>query len=648
MRRDLIFGVDIFKGSPRSKTQQKYALAIFEGGKDVKKYERISRFKLIRMVKERYPEILAVDNIYELLKDRKELLAFLKKLPYETKLVQVTEKEGLSKLAARYNISFNKRSPLESAMVCACLAKMGIGREVSYISDRTKIRVSRARSLGKGGWSQNRYKRKVHGMVKLKIREIKGYLDKRGVDYGLSIKKGFGGYRSGSFIVEDNIKNLSISSKRGCDVQVKISPITKDAMEFSKFSRGQRYIIVGIDPGTTSAIAILDLGGNVLRLSSSRNSSLSDMIRSISNEGTPVIVATDVYPVPSTVEKVKRDFNAIIHSSDDTPTDYKMDITRGYDCSNVHERDALFAALDAYKKFKNKFEKIEKETPIWIDSDDIKAAVLKGSSLKSAIHLHSPKKEDLEEKEEKSEETKEKEKDLQSIKEQIQQIREHNNYLKSTIEEKDEEIKGLKKYIERLKEGERRGIKREREIIIREKEIKRQGKEIFKLKKKIKSLSEQIDLYRKIKILESSGRFYPVKVIGNFNRDSILEFNNKMGIKSGDIVYLKDATGGGRFTADILIGFGIRAVMAGSKMSHMAKERFYKMGIPVFSAEEVVIKVSQRSLIFERVEDFGIIDRTDFDGMIDEWKEKNREEEERRKIEAIKNMMHEYKRERVI
>ena len=137
-------------------------------------------------------------------------------------------------------------------------------------------------------------------------------------------------------------------------------------------------------------------------------------------------------------------------------------------------------------------------------------------------------------------------------------------------------------------------------------------------------------------------------MIENFNRDSILEFNNKMGIKSGDIVYLKDATGGGRFTADILIGFGIRAVMAGSEMSHLAKERFYDIDIPVFSAEEVGIKVSQRSLIFERVEDFGSIDRTDFDGMIDEWKEKNCEEEERRKIEAIKNMLHDYKRERVL
>jgi Uncharacterized conserved protein len=95
LRRDLIFGVDIFKGSPRSKTQQKYALAIFEGGKDIKRYERISRFKLIRMVKERYPEILAVDNIYELLKDRKELLAFLKKTALRDKTRSGDRERGI-------------------------------------------------------------------------------------------------------------------------------------------------------------------------------------------------------------------------------------------------------------------------------------------------------------------------------------------------------------------------------------------------------------------------------------------------------------------------------------------------------------------------------------------------------------------------
>lgn len=648
IKKDLVFGVDILKGSPRSKKEEeKYSLAILEPGKSLEEHREISRFKLFRMIKQKRPSILAVDNIYELTKDKKHLLSFLKGLPYETKLIQVTNNQKLSKLASDYNLSFDKRSPLESATVCALLASRGVGCEVSYISDRTKIRVSRSRSLGKGGWSQNRYRRKVHGMVKLKVKEIKDHLDKNGVKYSLSIKEGYGGYTSGLFLVEENITNIGISSDRGADVQVNLSPVTKDSLDFEKYSTEKKYLIVGIDPGTTAAIALLDLDGRVVSISSSRNTSVSNMIKYIRERGRPIMIATDVYPIPDTVKKIKRAFNTMVYSSKDTATEEKIDLTKGYDFSNVHERDALFAALDAYKKFKNKFERIDKEIPVWVDSDEIKAAVLKGVSLKSAISP--PLKSTKDANKDKKDGTKDKAKDIkkqpdEQINLRINKIREDNEYLRKTLKEKNIEIKKLEDYILSLKIKERREIKRDKEIKIRDNEIKRQGKEIIRLKEKIKEYSNQIEQFRMIKILESSGDFYPVKVIDMFKKESIIEFNTKIGIKKGDIVYLKDAAGGGGSTADFLIDFGIKAVIVGSEMSHLAKERFYERDIPLFNDSEVNIMVDRESIMY--VQEFGIIDKNEMDRLIDLWIKTNHERLEERKMEDIIKMIKEYKRER--
>ena len=43
----------------------------------------------------------------------------------------------------------------------------------------------------------------------------------------------------------------------------------------------KKHLIVGVDPGTTTGMAILDLEGNLLRLHSSRTMSLKDLIHMI-------------------------------------------------------------------------------------------------------------------------------------------------------------------------------------------------------------------------------------------------------------------------------------------------------------------------------------------------------------------------------
>ncbi|RLG35707.1 DUF460 domain-containing protein, partial [Methanosarcinales archaeon] len=144
-----------------------------------------------------------------------------------------------------------------------------------------------------------------------------------------------------------------------------------------------RYTIVGIDPGTTLGLAMLDLEGKPIEVFSSKNYSISDAIRRIISYGTPLIVASDVTPTPSMVKKISKVFSSHIHElSESLSTEEKIALTKGegYEYRNVHERDALAACLYAFKRYKKKFAQVRKKTPPDVDVEEVKALVIKGVS----------------------------------------------------------------------------------------------------------------------------------------------------------------------------------------------------------------------------------------------------------------------------
>jgi len=146
-----IFGVDIASGSPNSRSMPSYSLVILEG-ESSSSYHMISRQKLIRLIRERQPEIVAMDNVHELASSRSELINLLRRLPPATKLVQVTggeRPEALVRVARWNGITFDRTKPLQEAEACARLAARGVGAVLSAFEERTWIKVSRRRSPGR-------------------------------------------------------------------------------------------------------------------------------------------------------------------------------------------------------------------------------------------------------------------------------------------------------------------------------------------------------------------------------------------------------------------------------------------------------------------------------------------------------------------
>jgi Uncharacterized conserved protein len=305
----VVFGVDVQSGDVRGDSPS-YALVEFDGeelARDV-----VSHRKLRRRIDDAEPALVATDNMYELAADKDALVRFLRSLPGGTALVQVTgaqRPEPLSRVAARHSVPYGKK-PMKEAEAAARLAAANVGYEVSAFADTTEVKVARGRSTGSGGWSQDRFTRRIHGNVKKRTREVESMLDDAGLAYERDVTEKYGGFQNAIFTVEAPPHELPVSQERAGDTRIEIDRERTDGIEFEPLVKRRDHVIVGIDPGTTTAVAVLGLDGDVLDVHSTRTADTADVIEWLVERGRPIVVAADVTPIPETVEQFRRSFDA--------------------------------------------------------------------------------------------------------------------------------------------------------------------------------------------------------------------------------------------------------------------------------------------------------------------------------------------------
>ncbi len=653
-----IFGVDIASGSPSSRRTPSYSLVILDGG-DVAGFHMISRHKLIRLIRERQPEMVAMDNVHELASDRRELINILRRMPPATKIVQVTggeKQESLIKLARYHGITFDRTKPLQEAEACARLAAKGVGVALSAFQERTWIKVSRRRSLGRGGWSQNRYTRKIHGAVMGLARDVEKQLREAGLQYTSRAVEGLGGYTRAEFVVEAPREKVHINPGYYTDAQLLVQSMERPELQYKPLLQRRGYIIVGLDPGTTTGIAALNLGGELVDLISSRALSSSEVIEWIAARGRPLVVATDVFPTPGSVEKVKRAFNAVLFSpGGDIPSEEKIALGKELGYKNDHERDALAAAICAFKKYRNKFLQVEKKVPSEIDPDEVKALVVRGYSIENAIAEFVPssapqakqeamrvappdgRKAALEATVEASPDVTALRLQNQQLAEQVRTLRSYVDELKSDLAEREAALRTASGKLERLRDKTAREIKRQHEIKIRDKEIERLRSVLRSERKYIKKLKKTLERQKKAEIIEDTRGLLKLKPLAAFTRESIQLAVEQYGLEDGDLVYLVDASGGGKSTVELLQEKQISGVVAEGEMAPAVREHFLQMGIPVFSSKNVPVQKINK-MPFVRPED-AVAARA-------VWEEEMKERRARLEAEKLESLFQEYRVER--
>lgn len=129
-------------------------------------------------------------------------------------------------------------------------------------------------------------------------------------------------------------------------------------------------MIVGFDPGTVSALAVLDIGGNVLFTKSFRGG-YKEAVKLLS-DFRPSIIASDKTSSPA-VKKLASSFGALAVFPDHNLTlREKAQAIKKYGLKSQHDKDALAAAIFAYKKYKRLAAKVIRK------EDEIFKALVRG------------------------------------------------------------------------------------------------------------------------------------------------------------------------------------------------------------------------------------------------------------------------------
>ncbi len=461
-------------------------------------------------------------------------------------------------------------------------------------------------------------------------------------------------------------------------------------------NNSHRGIIVGFDPGLTVGIAILDLNGNLISLTSCKEIRRSEIISHIIKYGKTVLVATDVYPIPKTVKKLATTLNSKIWSPYKCMSiESKIDIVDSYlqyqdnksleMPQNAHERDALAAAVKTYRDHNNKFRQIYKRAEkAELDDmaiDAIKTLVINGISISNAIKRIS---EDinkhntiLKDSDNNLNTNNVSESDIKSTETVVNNLKSdsvasedahdipRSDYDEVVISRLKHKLKSQKKYIDNLKrknillEEDNRYYKAEisklqskvdklhykyTKKILQKKEVSSKIAMIKRIQEKYNEeksrriqLEDELRSINEIKPLKISGNNLPVKIIEFFTKEGIKEACDKWEIRMDDIVLLKNSEGGGSQTASMIINLGVKAVITMDKISDPAENIFEENMVPLISAN---------SLKMTSMTEFYLVNSKDFQMEVERWKEYVNNQKKQEENNNLLKLVDEYRAQR--
>ena len=643
-----VFGVDVQSGDVRGDSPS-YALVVLDD--DGVERDTVSYRKLRRRIEREEPSLVATDNTYELATDKDDLVRFLEWLPAGTRLVQVTgahEPEPLSRVASRHGVPYGKK-PMKEAEAAARLAAGNVGQAVTAFTDKTELKVSRGRSTGGGGWSEDRYTRRIHGSVKRRTREIESTLQEAALEFDREETEKYGGFANARFEIEARPAEIPVSPGRSGDVRVELERVRRDGIEFEPLAKRRDRVIVGIDPGTTTAAAVVGLDGEVLDVLSTRTADTAAVIEWIIERGRPVLVGADVTPMPETVEKIRRSFDATGWTpSRDLPIDVKKHRTRetGYD--NDHERDAIAAALGAYDAHDDQFERIATKVPPQHDLGAVIERVLGNEQSVEAVleALAEDDTDDTDDTEQVDNEPSPEQRRIRQLEQQVERLQDHVDRLEERVAERDEQIEEYERELSNSRRKERREARERREVSRLERENDQLERDLADERERREQLEGKLERLKTLwkldhsdfaDVAEERAGLVPVKVIEQFTTEAIEQAHEQYGLAEDDVILLRDASGAGRSSARRLAAVEPRVVLRTGQLSEMADHVLFEQGIPVAPADLVTV---------QEVDELAVARESEVEEAIDDWNRRASERERERSAEMVDRLISEHRADR--
>lgn len=306
--------------------------------------------------------------------------------------------------------------------------------------------------------------------------------------------------------------------------------------------KSKKLLIAGIDPGTTTAYAFIDIEGNFVKAVSSKQLELNRIIFDAIEMGKIVLVGTDKANIPNLVYSFATKIGArIVNPNEDLKVDEKKRMAMGFKLDDDHQADALASAMFAYKTSKPLLDKIDsyaKDCKKQDIKDTIKELVItKKISIKSAVGIIEEKYEEDRIIEKVIVERKLSENDFLRVYNKLKHYEAENRLIKDYNSNLNNRIKNLEKGTKSKKTGNKAESSRklhdfrEKRIISLENFIKSKNREIENIKSIVRKLNARIS---------NINNFYILKKLDTLG---LMEFNYKnkvLDIKRNDMLLVDD------------------------------------------------------------------------------------------------------------
>ncbi len=210
----------------------------------------------------------------------------------------------------------------------------------------------------------------------------------------------------------------------------------------------------------------------------------------------------------------------------------------------------------------------------------------------------------------------------------------HAESLEADLAERDDRIEELEAELEEAKREERIEARSRRAVSRLERETDRLERERDEAREAVAELEGKVETLKELWRLDHSNfetvaadqGLVSVKIVEQFTLDALDAADEAYGLVAGDVVYLRDASGAGRRTAERLAGTEPRAVIRDGNLSDVADQVLFDHGVPIVPVDAVPVR---------EVDELAVASEDELEAAIDDWEDRA---ERRRKAEKAEHL----------
>ena len=280
-------------------------------------------------------------------------------------------------------------------------------------------------------------------------------------------------------------------------------------------------LLIGVDPGSTSAVAMMDFRGELISVQSGKNFPPREIISEIVETGKPVIVACDKAKIPSKVEKIANSMGAEKFTpEEDLGKERKRELGRG---DNDHEKDAVASVKHAYKQLRPKIEKINELN----EERPEEKAVVASKYFADELHEKQDSKDTVnnsdQEKGQKIGETAQSEqksegrnlekwrRKAEKLESKVENLEEQVEDLQERLEFREQQRRNIQSKYDKLKSGKKDEMLKERELSKKKSIIQDKNNRIKELEQKLERTRIRETQYEKaLNLIDDGGQILPI------------------------------------------------------------------------------------------------------------------------------------------